>query len=79
MPETAPQPPQRHRLKFKILLPMALGLLLFLGLYVASTSWYLDREIERELNQKITDIQASFKSLLEQRAKIMLVQLEQLA
>lgn len=58
---------------------MALGLLIFLGLYVASTSWYLDREIKRALTQKISDINFSYQSLLEQRAQIMRVQLEQLA
>lgn len=58
---------------------MGLGLLIFLALYVASTSWYLDREIKRDLKHKTADINFSFNSLLEQRAQIMRVQLEQLA
>lgn len=74
-----PSLPARQRLKLKVLLPMGLGLLIFLGLYVASTSWYLDQEIKRDLTQKISDINFSFQSLLDQRAQIMRVQLEQLA
>jgi len=61
------------------MLPMTLGLLIFLGLYIASTSWYLDREIKRDLTKKIDDINFSFQSLLDQRSQIMRVQLEQLA
>ena len=79
MLDTPPQPPARLKLKLEILLPMTFGLLLFLGLYIASTSWYLDQEIERNLKQKIVDIETSFQSLLDQRAQIMKVQLEQLA
>jgi len=79
MPDSLPALPTRQRIKLKILLPMGLGLLIFLALYIASTFWYLDREIKRDLNQRIDDINFSFESLLDQRAQIMLVQLEQLA
>ena len=77
--KTAPQVPERPRLKLQILIPMALGLIIFLTLYIASTSWYLEREIERELEQNISDIEYSFKELLEQRSKVMLTELEQLS
>ena len=58
---------------------MSLGLLIFLGLYILSTSWYLDSEIKRDLEQKLTDINVNFQGLLEQRAQAMHVQLEYLA
>ncbi len=79
MSDSLPALPTRQRIKWKILLPMGLGLLIFLALYIASTFWYLDREIKRDLKQKLADINFSFDSLLDQRAQVMLVQLEQLA
>jgi len=79
MSETLFSLPSRQRLKLKVLVPMGLGLLVFLGLYIATTSWYLEREIKRDITYKINDISYSFQSLLDQRAQIMRVQLEQLA
>lgn len=79
MSAAPPALPTRQRLKLKILLPMSIGILIFLGLYIGSTSWYLDREIQRNLDLKIADIDSSFQNLLDQRAKIMRIQLEHLA
>ncbi len=79
MLESAPKQPKRQNLKIKILLPMTLGLLIFLGLYVLSTSWYLDREIERDLSRKIAEINRDYRLLLEQRANLMLAELKQMA
>lgn len=79
MPEDTQTLPTRHNLWLKILLPMGIGLLIFLGLYIATTSWYLQREIRRDLEQTVADVNASFQNLLDQRAQVMLVQLEQMA
>ncbi|SHJ67119.1 PAS domain S-box-containing protein [Malonomonas rubra DSM 5091] len=79
MPEDKLQPPIRKRLKLQILLPMALGLFIFLGLYIISTSWYLDREIERGLEQEVSKIEFDLKTLLHQQTDVMLAQLEQIA
>ena len=77
------KPPQRHpgreNLRLKVLLPMSIGLLVFLGLYTASTSWYLNREIYRDLNSTINDIDSRFKELLSHRSELMTVQLQQFA
>lgn len=70
--------PKQH-IRLKVLLPMSIGLLIFLGLYVASTSWYLNREIYRDLNQDISNIDNMFHDLLNQRAQMMEIQLQQLA
>lgn len=79
MPASVPKQLQRQSLKIKILLPMTLGLVVFLGLYTLSTSWYLDREIERNLNRKITEFNLDYQLLLEQRSNIMLAELKHLA
>ncbi|WP_303721852.1 ATP-binding protein [Malonomonas rubra] len=79
MPDHTPQLPKRQRLKLQVLLPISLGLLVLLALYAVSTFWFLNRQVERELEHKISEINYSFNNMLEQRAQIMLVQLEQLA
>jgi PAS domain S-box-containing protein len=79
MQEVKPSLPTRQRLKLKILVPMCLGVLLFLGLYIISTAWYLEQQIHRNLRNTITDIDTSFRTLIDQRAQIMRTQLEQLA
>ncbi len=71
--------PSRQRLQLKILLPMGIGVLIFLGLYIGSTSWYLDRQLKRDLKQQISEIDANFQNLLDQHAHIMYAHLEQLA
>ncbi len=69
--------PGRENLRLKVLLPMSIGLLVFLGLYTASTSWYLNREIYRDLNSTINDIDRRFQELLDHRAELMTIQLQQ--
>jgi|GEM_PF-1877297 len=79
MPEDPLSLPPKLHVRLKVLLPMSIGLLIFLGLYVASTSWYLNRELYRDLNQDISNIDSMFHNLLDQRAGIMEIQLQQLA
>ncbi len=79
MANSAPRHPARQNLHLKVLLPMSIGLLIFLGLYALSTSWYLNREIYRDLNNKINDIDKRFHDLLNHRAELMEVQLRQLS
>lgn len=69
----------RPQLRLKILLPMSIAILIFLSLYAASTFWYLNREITRDLNHDIATVDNMFNTLLEQRTSLMQVQLEQLA
>lgn len=78
MQETLNNQP-RPQLRLKVLLPMTFGILIFLGLYVASTSWYLNQEISRDLNHDIINVDNMFNTLLDQRVGLMRIQLEQLA
>lgn len=79
MPKSITNQPARQNLRLKILLPMSIGLLIFLGLYTASTSWYLNREIYRDLHSKINVIDQRLQDLLDQRSKVMNAQLQQFA
>ena len=79
MPESPLTLPEKQHIRLKVLLPMSIGLLIFIGLFVASTSWYLNRKIYRDLSQNISNIDTMFHSLLDQRAEMMKIQLEQLA
>lgn len=79
MSKAPPILPTRLKLNLKILLPMSFGILILLALYIGSTSWYLEREIQNNLRQKVSNVDSRFHSMLTQRAQIMRVQLEQLA
>ena len=78
MPETQPVVAHKEHIRLKVLLPMSIGLLVFLGLFLTSTSWYLNREIYRDLSQNISNIDSMFHSLLDQHAEIMKIELKQL-
>ncbi len=78
MPEEILSTPSQN-LRLKVLVPMSIGMLIFLGVYAASTSWYLDREIQRDLRRDIATLDTMFNKLLEQRAALMRAQLIQIA
>jgi PAS domain S-box-containing protein len=71
--------PPRQKIRLKVLLPMTFGILIFLSLYAASTSWYLNREIKRDLVHDIANIDTMYNNLLKQRSDLMQVELEQIA
>lgn len=78
MPEKLTKPP-KQQIRLKVLLPMTFGILIFLALYAVSTSRYLNREIERDLNHAIINIDNTFNNLVQQRSDMMQAQLEQIA
>ena len=79
MSDARPARPARQKLRLKILLPISIGLLIFLSFYIATTSWYLERDIARNLVLDSRAVNTSFHNLLKQRAQILHVQLQQLA